>query len=48
MDLNLLTNDSLESLEEDGPAAVEDLPHLVKFLTELSKSNSTWYAPVDC
>ncbi len=34
--------------EEDGPAAVEDLPHLVKFLTELSKSNSTWYAPVDC
>lgn len=35
-------------LEADGPTAIEDVPHLLKFLSELTKSNSTWFAPVDC
>jgi hypothetical protein len=35
-------------LDADGPTAIEDLPHLLTFLSELAKSNSTWFAPVDC
>ena len=35
-------------LDADGSTAIEDIPHLLQFLSELTKSNSTWYAPVDC
>ncbi len=35
-------------LDADGPTAIGDLPHLLKLLSELAKSNSTWFAPLDC